>query len=622
MGFQTPKYELKTFLGWTTSGKVQLPDFQRGYKWEDERIRQLLVTILRGHPLGVVMMLEADNTNVRFKPRPIEGVTLADGTDAEWLLLDGQQRLTSLTQALTGAGVVATKDSRGKLMERRYYLKIDIALQGEERMDEAVVSIPGDGVIRTNFGRDIELDLSTEDNEREAGYFPLRLLYDPFAATMWLAQLADKTLMPRIVADLLNPSGSYSIPAIVLDDATSKAAVATVFEKVNIGGLPLNVFELLTAVYAGDAHYFAAHGDDFRLNDDWVATQEGLYHHPVLFGLENTDFLQMVSLLASLSGPSATTARKEDILSLKLDDYLVWAPRVREALVWVAGFLDGEHIHYAEDLPYPKQIVPLAAIRVLLGEKADLYGVNARLRQWFWCGVLGELYGGAIETRFARDVEQVPTWALDPNEAPRPKTIDDANFFESRLHSMRTRNSAAYKGVYALLMAQDTRDWMFNQSFDKAVYLALQVDIHHIFPKAWCIKNDIDPERRESVVNKTPLGRKTNIKVGGHAPSVYLKSLEDATQMSSDDLDALLVAHQIDVKALRADDFDAFFRNRRAALTQLIEAAMGKRVAHDLDESEVGAETSAAFETEPDDIVEDDADDVQLSDDDGPFEEN
>ena len=57
MGFQTPKYELKNLLSWTTSGKVQLPDFQRGYKWEDERIRQLLVTILRGHPLGVVMML-------------------------------------------------------------------------------------------------------------------------------------------------------------------------------------------------------------------------------------------------------------------------------------------------------------------------------------------------------------------------------------------------------------------------------------------------------------------------------------------------------------------------------------------------------------------------------------
>lgn len=104
MGFQTPLYELSEYLKWTTSGKIQLPDFQRGYKWEDERIRQLLVTILRGHPLGVVMLLNTGNDQIRFKPRPIEGTSVSDGTTADLLLLDGQQRLTSLTQALTGMG--------------------------------------------------------------------------------------------------------------------------------------------------------------------------------------------------------------------------------------------------------------------------------------------------------------------------------------------------------------------------------------------------------------------------------------------------------------------------------------------------------------------------------------
>ena len=77
MGFQTPLYELSDYLKWTTTGKIQLPDFQRGYKWEDERIRQLLVTILRGHPLGVVMLLKTGNDQIRFKPRPIEGTQVA-----------------------------------------------------------------------------------------------------------------------------------------------------------------------------------------------------------------------------------------------------------------------------------------------------------------------------------------------------------------------------------------------------------------------------------------------------------------------------------------------------------------------------------------------------------------
>ena len=120
MGFLTPMYELGEYLKWTRSGEIQLPDFQRGYKWEDERIRQLLVTVLRGHPLGVVMLLKTGNTQVRFKPRAIEGVTWPRGSRPKFLLLDGQQRLTSLTQALSGDGAVATKDSRGKLLDRRY----------------------------------------------------------------------------------------------------------------------------------------------------------------------------------------------------------------------------------------------------------------------------------------------------------------------------------------------------------------------------------------------------------------------------------------------------------------------------------------------------------------------
>lgn len=276
MGFQTPLYELSDYLKWTASGKIQLPDFQRGYKWEDERIRQLLVTILRGHPLGVVMLLKTGNDQIRFKPRPIEGANVPTGAQADYLLLDGQQRLTSLTQALTHDGVVHTMDSRGKLMDRRYYVDMELALADGERMDEAVLSLPGDGVERTNFGKDIVRDLSTPESEREHRLFPLRLLYDQVNAALWLAALGDNTMMAQFLAQVIAPANTYNIPAIELDNTTSKSAVATVFEKVNVGGLPLNVFELLTATFAGDPAYFAKHGTDFRLNDDWKATQAEL----------------------------------------------------------------------------------------------------------------------------------------------------------------------------------------------------------------------------------------------------------------------------------------------------------------------------------------------------------
>jgi hypothetical protein len=603
MGFQTPLYELSDYLKWTTTGKIQLPDFQRGYKWEDERIRQLLVTILRGHPLGVVMLLKSGNEQVRFKPRPVEGVTLPSKVEAESLLLDGQQRLTSLTQALTGAGVVATMDSRGKKMQRRYYVHMDTALLGEDRVEEAVLSVPGDGVVRTNFGKDVVLDLSDPDKEREMGYFPLRLLFGGADTVTWLFALSDHNLASQFHAHIVQPATTYNIPAIELDKTTTKAAVATVFEKVNTGGLALNVFELLTAVFAGDKGHFDTYGEDFRLNDDWQEIHASWSDQPVLAGVENTDFLQTITMLATRkrhladasSQPPAISAKREDVLKLALEEYLEWRSESRQAFRWVADFLADLHIFDTKFLPYPKQLVPLAAVKVALGKDADLIGVRERLVQWYWSGILGELYGSASETRFVRDLEAVPDWANGVAGAVVPRTIQDAVFVESRLHSLRTRNAAAYRGIYALLLGNEARDWMEDKALDKVQYKDLAVDIHHIFPQKWCNDHDIDDEHRESIVNKTAIGATTNRTIGGAAPSAYLEVIEKKAQIRADKLDGLLEAHLVPVERIRCDDFDGFFAQRRELLCQLVEKAIGKPVPRDLDAGSA-EEDSAQFE--------------------------
>lgn len=602
MGFLTPMYELGEYLEWTRSGEIQLPDFQRGYKWEDERIRQLLVTVLRGHPLGAVMLLKTGNSQVRFKPRPLEGVDLAPGTAAKFLLLDGQQRLTSLTQALSGDGVVATKDSRGKLFNRRYLVHMETALSDQNRVDEAVVSIPGDGVIRTHFNKEVVLDLSDHDKQRQQGYFPLNLLYGDYMS--WILDLDDPTLGKEFHKQFIKPAATYDIPAIVLDENTDKAAVATVFEKVNIGGLPLNVFELLTAVFAGDAGYYDRTGADFRLNDDWKETQLKWSSYPVLAAVENTDFLQAVTMLTTRKRhladtsdrPPAISAKREDVLKLTLEDYLEWRGPLREAFIWAATFLADQHIFAPRDIPYPKQLVPLAAIRVVLGKDADLIGVRERLARWYWCGVMGELYGSAIETRFARDIEMVPAWALGATEVV-PRTVQDASFTESRLHSLRTRNAAAYKGLAALILGGGARDWMEDKALDKVQYVDLAVDIHHVFPQKWCNDNGIDHEHRESIVNKTTISARTNRTIGGSAPSTYLAVIESRAQIEAQQLDQILGTHLVPADRLREDDFDGYFRQRREALCQLVESAIGKPVQRDIDEG-YAEEDSASFEAE------------------------
>ena len=98
---------LKTLLQDVGNGKIQLPDFQRGWVWDDDRIKGLLVSISRGFPVGAVMTLDAGG-DVRFQSRLIEGVASNGNGLNEQYLLDGQQRLTSLYQALRYEGPVET----------------------------------------------------------------------------------------------------------------------------------------------------------------------------------------------------------------------------------------------------------------------------------------------------------------------------------------------------------------------------------------------------------------------------------------------------------------------------------------------------------------------------------
>ncbi|WP_454175739.1 hypothetical protein [Gordonia sputi] len=491
-------------------------------------------------------------------------------------------------------------DSRGKRMDRRYFIDMHVAVLGEDRIDEAVLSLPGDGIERTNFGKDIVRDASTPEKQQAAGLFPVSLVFGD--AMSWLFELKDLELAKAFNNNIIKPAGAYNIPAIELDKDTSKGAVATVFERVNVGGLPLNVFELLTATFAGDPDYYRTHGTDFRLNDDWKETQAKFAGYPVLAGLENTDFLQAVTLLTTRKRnlaytgprPPAVSAKREDVLKLSLDDYLEWVGPLREAFIWASDFMADRHVFDTRFLPYPKQLVPLAAIRVAMGHDADLLGPREKLVRWFWCGILGELYGGASETRFVRDLEQVPDWARGDSTAPVPNTVNDATFVESRLHSLRTRNAAAYKGIYALLLGNSARDWMEDKALDKVQYANLAVDIHHIFPKKWCENHKIDDERRESIVNKTAISAVTNRTIGGAAPSVYLAQIEKKAQIDPSKLNALVEAHLVPAGSLRADDFTSYFTERRRRLCDLVENAMGKAVPRDVDHG--ASEDSTQFE--------------------------
>lgn len=588
--FDSTKESLLDMLRSVRDGKTQLPDFQRGWVWDDEHIRSLLASISLSYPIGAVMMLQTGNVDVRFKPRLVEGVMLPNLPEPERLILDGQQRLTSLFQSLFLGQAVTTRDVRSNQIKRWYYLDIHKALSANGDRDEAIIGLPEDRKVR-NFRGDVIADYSTADLECAAELLPLPLLFDVPGLTAWQMRYlqADPAHMVDRLArwndltqTVIQRFQQYQVPLILLRKETPKEAVCQVFEKVNTGGVSLTVFELLTATYAAD---------DFSLRDDWVVRERRLRKHWVLSTIQSDDFLQAVTLLATrarrqqalAAGTSADNApgiscKRKDILRLLLEDYQTWADPVTDGFERAARFLYGQKIFGARDLPYRTQVTPLAAIFAVLGDRADSAGVSAKLARWYWCGVFGELYGGAIETRFAKDLPEVLDWI---EGGPEPSTVQDANFAPQRLLTLRTRNSAAYKGVHAVLMRDGGQDFRTGDSIDVQLYFDDRIDIHHIFPQDWCKHNKIDVRRYDSIVNKTPLAAKTNRMISNNAPSTYLVRIQRSVGIDDARMDQILHSHVVDPNYLRTDNFDAFFKAREAALLDRIEKAMGKPIARD-----------------------------------------
>lgn len=600
--FQTNPIDLKELLDDCHRGDLQLPDFQRSWVWDEDRIKSLIASISRAFPVGALMTLETGG-DVEFKPRPIEGAPpAAVAAQPRSLLLDGQQRMTSLYQVTIRGKVVETVTPKNKKVKRWFYIDIDKALDPACDREAAIVGIPEDKVIRSDFGRNEVLDLASPGSEYASLMFPVSQVFDWDAwqdgfDEYWRgdAHAAIRQRFRAFKQTILENFKLYRVPVIALDRSTSKEAVCVVFEKVNTGGKPLDAFELVTAMYAAEGHELRKDWfGDGQVNGRQKRFAEVLRpageRSGIIANVSNTDFLQAISLFytrerrreaehAGKSGKElpAVTGNRHALLNLPLWAYKKYEAQVEDGFVQAAKFLHMLHIYRVFDLPYQSQIVPLAAIIADIGSAWEHDTVRRKLTQWFWNGVFGELYGSAVDSRISRDFLEVPEWIAN---GALPTTISETIFRADRLKTMRMRLSAAYKGVNALLMQKGAQDFRSGQKFDHLVFFGENVDIHHIFPQDWCKKNGIPPAVFDSIINKTPLSYRTNRIIGGVAPSEYLSKLESGNSTTPpiprQRLDDHLRSHFIDPVLLHRNSFGDFMADRQKQLLALIEEAMGK----------------------------------------------
>jgi len=573
--FNPLRTDLEDLLKWSDKAIIQLPDFQRSWIWDDGRIISLIESVARGFPIGAILTLKSDGG--RFLCRPIESVKLVDKCKPEKLLLDGQQRLTSLYRSLYSLDPVETRDQKGKKIYRYYYVDLNKISERADsgNFEECFFSVNQDRKI-TRL-QDTLLDLSTREREWQQAMLPLNIIFDFMAFEDWADGFRSvnphgKELLQKARMTAIKNILKYSIPVIELDSNTSTEAVCTIFEKVNTGGVPLTVFELLVATYAADG---------FRLVGDWEAQRNKMVDSTqgLLKNVDNVAYLTAVLVASEIKKSSRVTCKRGDLLSMSKDTYVDNRESVTSGFIRAARLLHSEGIIVPQDIPYQTQLAPLAAVYAIITEQeASLDPIRTKLSRWFWCGVFGEQWASGVDTRIARDVPQIISWLR--GGIAEPDSIKEALLTEDRLLSLSSRISAAYKGVSALMYRAGAKDFRSGEPITTQMIFDNNIDIHHIFPRAACDKLKIDKRRRECIINKTPIDAVTNRSIGGYLPSQYLNNLETNPKylIPKERLDRALESHLADVAAIRSDNFEEFFNKRKEAIIGLIESVMGKKV--------------------------------------------
>jgi len=243
--FDAISRSLSELLADVDDGRLQLPDFQRGWVWDDDHIKSVIGSVAKSFPIGAIMLLETGNEEIRFNPKPVEGVNTINNRP-ELLLLDGQQRITSLYQTVVTKNPVNTKNSKDQPIKRWYYIDMSKALNPGEDLEEAIFSVKEDKIITSNIGRDIVLDLSNREKEYEKLMFPVNMMRNSDFCDWRLGfsdywhrnpeKYAEQTLFcNEFERKVILPFNSYHLPVIKLRRTNTKEAICQVFEKVNTG---------------------------------------------------------------------------------------------------------------------------------------------------------------------------------------------------------------------------------------------------------------------------------------------------------------------------------------------------------------------------------------------------
>lgn len=533
---------LETLLDHLDQGELGVPDFQRPFVWSDQQVVSLLGTVLNGWPSGSLLLMRGD-TNI-FRIREPEGTPPL--TKAQFVILDGQQRLTALYWALRDAGPTV------------------YALQIEEVEGELSDPLAIEERVRAFDRSEWEDEFWDVASQASAGLLPISVLKTPTDFFEWRDEAARGLDSPHsdtfsascteLYRQRLSAVNRYSFPVVTLEGGPSVAAVARIFEKVNRSGTVLSTFDLMVA---------RVYEPGWNLRDHWDVLCEDEPLIPFLMDNDGMPLLEAIALRRERN------VRRSAVLDL--EPRLVrgqWKP-VRSAAVEAARFLVSQlGVRDRQWLPYRVMLIAMTALATD-GPLEDVDG----LQEWYWSRAFGLGYDVAANTRVVSDYISLRGGSF--LGGGHQSTVSKAIL----LTGTRRSHRAVYSAFLSLLTTMEARDVtgsVFREAgavADSLPGLAMTGErrfVTSVFPRGMEVgRFEAAPHLRTLGLVFASQSTRRRLRTGGI--NYLIRVLRD--EMEEEDLDANLTSQLLPPSAdllAWGDDWRGLLEERVEALGRLL----------------------------------------------------
>jgi len=511
------EYSIRDMITKVNSGQIRIPVFQRGFVWEPDAVAFLMDSIYKGYPIGSLLFWRTKEVLKTERQLGPFGLFKRDPDYPIDYVLDGQQRITSIF------GVFQT----------------DIAPTGDDSAFKIYFDYTADrDAQETQF-------LALKDEEVDsARHFPLKTLFDTVNYRRQTERFED-SLAKKI--DQLQEIFKESRVPIQIIETEDKPKVAIVFERINRKGIPLDIFQLLSAW---------TWSDEFDLKSKFEELTEEL--EP--FGFEGVGE-DIGLLLRCAAGILNQNASAESLVSLNGS---VVRDRFQEIINGITGAIDflrnNLGIQKLSNLPYDTTLVPLSAFFAIPGNQQFKYNGTQRDRilKWFWRSCFSRRYSAGVLRNLNRDIIEILKLREQGESVLEEFAVEiKSDFFienSFRLDSVNT------KTFILLLAQQNPRSFITGAPVNLSNVLKdyNKNEFHHLYPRAFLKTQGQITYKVDSLANFCFMSKSDNNQLGEESPSRYKNKIKK--------IDLVLPSALCPQKSLFGDKYDDFIVERSGIL--------------------------------------------------------